>query len=1532
MPEENPDLFKRPQSLLAAPRSLMGTSDSPQAPEAPISRPGAAVTPSPIADPDKPWFDGWNTIADVGRGVVAGIEEFAEDTWDLLTPEKWASDRKNHWFGIKLDTKMGELTAGLVDGIIGMIPINRGLKIVGGLSKLGAVAKGAQYLQPLAGAKLGQKLVSGAVKGGIFDGLYRSGQEDRFLSQTLQGLGVNISPVNWLAGKEDDNEFLNRVKGGIDGAFSSLGGDLALSTLGWLKKSAFSTIKGAALKTKAALGGLDSFEVGNDELLKGLEAAKKAIADAPEPADIPSSLFKTNKPSPEPAPIGPPSDKAVEETAAYLEENAAKIVQAAEYQTKGKIDLDPEDAAAAREVADAMGINPDALPDIKARIEATKKALEDNPAAKLNFNPAKATEESLAEVGVHRKGLNWKSFVGPRDQLAGLRVLENEAFKHVDAAFEHLNPQERTDLVTDVLTSFNEMFGGTPEGKYDLLQAIGQLKEGTGAVAQHASRLMAAKMMAAKISKDLADELTGKDLGTLNDVELRELAETVSKATSFFGVIREGVSAQGRALKLNDLIKVGVPSYSTLNVEGIKKLTTILSTTHDAVSRSATLTVDSRTAIREAMEKAGATITDLGGGEFRFTMPVDSKDIDPQKFAEGFMQVLNHLGEDQKARDFLLRDLASLGIDIKATRSTLKQGILTFVNQGMPDGRVREQSVRLSDAIDFAFKYERSSIRKTLKEQLEKVRDIADAYGDDPVAFTNIFMSEIKNRGPLGRLFDAGVALKLNSLLSAPTTWGRILLNNVGTTSLDWLSSWVGPIGLAVAGRGKEAKQALAYQLGKTFGMWGTISQAVADEEKISKVLLTSILKPTGNAMWQTIKDPSPNRGLFADTLGSRNFAEGFAKRRAQVVAEAIYRAYADEQGNGVTNLLRRVMELPTVAVEKANQALSYVSGNAVMALDEGTKQLVDRTEMLGYLTAHFYSKGLGMKEATQSARDAYAKYLRGVQSVSEETLYKQGLAKAMENVDERALLMDPLAREKYAQQWSKARMGEDRASIIHAQLYASSAAEIASATQEPLPIIKSMGVLLQRHPLARVMVIPFLTGPANALTTAVDLALSPSALIVKAARATSEWVHSKLLGNASAQFWKQMGGEQRSRIGRFMDGYWRTLKELDSSDPIQNSKAIGRIMLASAAYYGVYNYAKNAYDQNHEGMVITGSGPTDKNAKKLLERSGWIPFGIGKKDAEGNFQLTSYRDMEPYATILAVVSDLTAYNVLNEDQVVNEGAAAVVVHTLSTNLVDRSFFKGLGDFLEAFNRGGNPEAAKNLATQQLASVFPASALLGAMDRTNLASDQDTAEQTSLNFDDARDVLNALLSKIPGFGTAEHPGVGGKVFKIPRRNVLGETIPENKVLGEDALGTWVRLLMPVRVSGESDPLLSEAVRHGASWGIPRDSRTARGSNIKLDLMDPQYADEGGRPAYDRYMELIGQVELPDRFNRPTGLRAALENERGSLEYESLPDEPAPGMKSGKLERLNRVRDRYLRKAWEQLLSEREPLKRAYNGN
>lgn len=267
LPEETEDLTTPSLDEIGGelPETPEPTQDPQASPEIPDS-------PEPEAGLEEEDWGFTDYVADVGRGVASGVEDFLMGAYglvDTLTADiLWDWDEKTI---DSADSTVGKVVQGLTHFAAGFAVTGGVLagatRIFGAASKIG---KAATFLNT-------GGVVSAAAKGAATDFAFFRGQEER-LSTSIQGTPLENPITAWLANDEDDSEIEGRIKNTLEGM--ALGGifDITMAGLRALKRTRKAVDGLPPEATKEEVDAVVAKTMGSEEVL---EATRKTVENSP---------------------------------------------------------------------------------------------------------------------------------------------------------------------------------------------------------------------------------------------------------------------------------------------------------------------------------------------------------------------------------------------------------------------------------------------------------------------------------------------------------------------------------------------------------------------------------------------------------------------------------------------------------------------------------------------------------------------------------------------------------------------------------------------------------------------------------------------------------------------------------------------------------------------------------------------------------------------------------------------------------------------------------------------------------------------------------------------------------------------------------------------------------------------------------------------------------------------------------------------------------------------------------------------------
>ena len=335
-----------------------------------------------------------------------------------------------------------------------------------------------------------------------------------------------------------------------------------------------------------------------------------------------------------------------------------------------------------------------------------------------------------------------------------------------------------------------------------------------------------------------------------------------------------------------------------------------------------------------------------------------------------------------------------------------------------------------------------------------------------------------------------------------------------------------------------------------------------------------------------------------------------------------------------------------------------------------------------------------------------------------------------------------------------------------------------------------------------------------------------------------------------------------------------KLLAQLSSSDPRVSAEASGRILAGVGAIAGI----GLAVTQG----TITGGGPSDVNQRKLLAQTGWQPYSVKIGDS-----YISYQRLDPFASMIGTVADFIEYHkwISPEDEDNAGSVAQAILASFAENFTNKTYTTGIQNFVEALD---DPNRfMPRLLERYAASMVPNFA--GQM--VTSAGDQYARE--------VEGIMEAMRAKIP-FYADDLPYV---------RNILGEKVEKVTSLGFGTI-PFADAFMPIAYREVKDSVIYNELRElGHGFVPPRAVR--RGLDLRT------FKSAAGQTAYDRWLELSGQVAIKGR-----SLSQELTRLIRSKDYQQMLADPYQNeLESPRVAAIQSVLSKYQNEAYRRLLRE-----------
>ncbi|MES3084942.1 thermonuclease family protein [Sphingomonas faeni] len=233
-------------------------------------------------------------------------------------------------------------------------------------------------------------------------------------------------------------------------------------------------------------------------------------------------------------------------------------------------------------------------------------------------------------------------------------------------------------------------------------------------------------------------------------------------------------------------------------------------------------------------------------------------------------------------------------------------------------------------------------------------------------------------------------------------------------------------------------------------------------------------------------------------------------------------------------------------------------------------------------------------------------------------------------------------------------------------------------------------------------------------------------------------------------------------------------------------------------------------------GGHITGGGPADDSAKRLLQAGGWQPYSFKIGD-----RYYSYSRLDPFSTTIGTVADMVEMSShMTEKQ--QEKSFTLVAAAIVNNLSSKTWMSGLSSALEAIN---DPDRYLDGFVSRTAGAIAVPSLVAQIAKSN---DPLVRE--------ARAPMERIKSRIPGMSANLYP----------RRDVFGKAMTQQEALGPD-------LVSPLYSGRDKmDPTIKSLLDIGAT--VTKPQRTHKVGGKSIDWTPAQY---------DRLQDLTGGQAKPE---------------------------------------------------------------------
>lgn len=335
-----------------------------------------------------------------------------------------------------------------------------------------------------------------------------------------------------------------------------------------------------------------------------------------------------------------------------------------------------------------------------------------------------------------------------------------------------------------------------------------------------------------------------------------------------------------------------------------------------------------------------------------------------------------------------------------------------------------------------------------------------------------------------------------------------------------------------------------------------------------------------------------------------------------------------------------------------------------------------------------------------------------------------------------------------------------------------------------------------------------------------------------------------------------------------------RYIQDMMSGDPDRKAEAVGRVVTG----LGILSFGGTLAASG----MITGRGPKGRDEREAMMDAGWLPYSIRTENG-----YVQYLRMDPFASFFGLMADGFDSMRMNgdDDEDIARNLTDAMLVSIANNFTSRSFLQGLGDIISAME---DPEKNMSWVVERYAGAVVPNGLSQVVALTGDESLKET-----------HGIFERLESRTPGFSEGA----------TPRRNMLGEVIDRSKSYGEDSLGAFYGMFVPIAYREVSSDVIRREL-----FDLQHGFQPPRAKLAGIDLRDIQ--NSKGQSAHDRWAELHGKVTINGRTLRQdlSGLVRSAAYRRLSLSGDS--SGPSPRVRL-----IQTVLRRYRDKAFDQTLRE-----------
>ncbi|MCB9178964.1 MAG: hypothetical protein H6590_06040 [Flavobacteriales bacterium] len=771
-----------------------------------------------------------------------------------------------------------------------------------------------------------------------------------------------------------------------------------------------------------------------------------------------------------------------------------------------------------------------------------------------------------------------------------------------------------------------------------------------------------------------------------------------------------------------------------------------------------------------------------------------------------------------------LEGLQSLAMSFGSLRGSFGRGLNLFRQSA---GRMSQNSLMRSLTL-------RASSPEHIFKTAQQISEDYARYGVEHAA------AQIAQRTRKGRFVRGMLDYYMFSLLSAPKTLTTNVLGSAATSVFKpletSLGAWVGKK-LLDPKRAAEFERAQALNLSRF------------------NILRTQLIDGLRVLAGGKSSDEFVN-SAFAASRQARNTGAG------QLVPEKAWQELGQlGQGDPAAEM---------GAALKIFKKVTETPGRLMVSQDEFLKQVSYHAHIKAELMLQANEQGLKGLEIDQWVDNEMRKMTLEGKAKTEAVLRDKA-----EQMYPRTQFADPENRQLHIESYIQKNMADtdaldgstvnDRSGLMQRAVDFAREVTFTTPLREDRGLLSRAGMLMQKladaHPMVRFFT-PFIRTPLNILMFTADRLPVPG------------------LNKDFVPFLQYLGDKMGILPDALKDTTSRFIQQVTSTNAEVAAEAYGRATTA----VGVMSVIGGAAFAG----VLTGSGPSDPEQRKVLEATGWQPYSIKVGDT-----YVSYQRLDPFASALAMASDIADVSRYGApDQGLEDIAVGWLAATME-NLSSKSYLTGLMDLMKLVS---DPETQMSKTLGRIAGSLAVPNVIGA---ARGFTDDHTLE--------VQGILDRVKSRVPFMSNDVNV----------QRNMLGEPV-NKKTFGSVLKFTEgvAGYLLPIQINTTGDDQVDQEL---ADLAFP--FRAPSEKKFGVDLRD--YKNPKGQTAYDRWQELTSQVSLGGRTLRP-----ALTRLINSHRYQALEKLPVDrlDLESPRIQMITDLVGQYRRAAERKMIEEFPDLK------